>query len=81
MAKGQVQVNITEVTISTGKTAYVEFLSDDKKIRVEIPAELNAFFKSQFLRANPTPAFKQRYVTLMNLMRAAYKQGLADAKK
>ena len=80
MAK-ETTISITEVTIQSGKTAHIRFELDGKVIRVPIDATIKAYFDSQFVRPNPTSQQRQRFGTLMNLLRAAYKKGLADGGK
>ncbi len=79
MAEKKVTVNITEVTFSTGKPAFIEVNIDEKPVRIPVTAEVKAYFKEQFVRQNPTPAQRKKFATVMNLLRAAYKKGKEDA--
>jgi len=72
------QFTITEYTVRTGKVSKIDVIIDDKNVRIAVPSELKAYFNSQFTRPNPTPLQRQKYMTLMALMRAAYNQGKAD---
>jgi hypothetical protein len=75
----QVSVSITEVTHISGKTTKIVITIDDKKVTITVPVEIKAFFDSQFSRPNPSALQKKKYTTVMNLMKAAYLQGKADA--
>ena len=69
------KITIEEVTVRSGKTASIDIFIDDKKVKINVPAEVKAHFSDQFVRANPTALQKKKYVTLMSLLRAAYKAG------
>ena len=43
--------------------------------QIWVTPEVKAYFNQQFVRSNPTELQKKRYVTMMNLMRAAYETG------
>ncbi|MBE0544376.1 MAG: hypothetical protein IH623_23795 [Verrucomicrobia bacterium] len=77
----QVSVSITEVTHISGKTTKIVIVIDEKKVTITVPVEIKAFFDSQFSRPNPSALQKKKYATVMNLMKAAYLQGRADAKE
>ncbi len=82
MTKGQkVTYSIAEITVTTGRTATIEFRVNGKPVTLEVPAELKAFFTEQFSRPNPTALQKRRYATLMRLLGAAYSKGLADSNQ
>jgi hypothetical protein len=74
-------ISITEITILTGKKK--AFKIDINGSKVSIPADETLFtnYLNQFSRPNPTAQQKQRFSTLMNLVRAAYIQGLKDGRK
>jgi len=72
-------ISITEVTVVSGKTAKINFDLNGQKVSITVPAEVKAHFDEQFSRPNPTPLQKKKYVTVMNLLRAAYMQGKKDA--
>lgn len=57
----------------------VELPVDGRIISIPVTPTVKAYFNSQF-KTN-TPLRKQRYTTLINLIRAAYKKGLQDAGK
>jgi hypothetical protein len=71
---------ITEMTISTGKKATIVFNLDGKKVRIPIDAEIKAYFNEQFVREKPSALQRKRFSTVMNLLRAAYLQGLSDGQ-
>ena len=77
MAK-EVNISLTEITITSGKKATITFDLDSRKVSVPIDAEVKAYFDSQFVRSNPTPQQRKRFSTLMNLLRAAYLKGRDD---
>ena len=76
-----IKATITEVTISTGKMRPITVTIDGQQVRIPVDSEIRAYFNEQFTRQNPSKLQRKRYVTLMNLISAAYKQGKADAKK
>ena len=76
-----VRVSITEVTYISGKVTHLYLYIDDKKVGITIPVELKAYFDDQFSRPSPSALQKKKYTTVMNLMKAAYLQGKADATK
>lgn len=47
-------------------------------VSVPVPDDVYAYWHEQFVRTNPTPAQRQRYTTLLNLLRAAYGKGQKD---
>jgi hypothetical protein len=53
---------------------------DGEDIRIPVSGEVHAYWQQQFVRNNPTPQQRQRFATLMNVVRAAYKQGVADSR-
>jgi len=71
------KITIEQTTILVGATAEIKIFIDDKPVKITVPKEVKAYFVSQFVRSNPTPAQKQKYTTLMSLLRAAYKAGQA----
>lgn len=82
MAKGhKVTYSITEITVTTGRTATIEFRVNGKPVTIEVPADLKAFFTEQFSRPNPTANQKRRYATLMRLLEAAYCKGIEDGNR
>ena len=74
-------ISITEVTVVSGKTARIQFDLDGSRVSIVVPIEVKAHFDEQFSRTNPTTLQKKKYATVMNLMRAAYKQGKKDGSK
>ncbi len=80
MADNKITVSISEVTFSTGKSAFVEINVDGQNVRVPLSPEVKAYFNEQFVRPNPTPAQRKKFATVMNLLRAAYIKGKSDGK-
>jgi 23S rRNA-/tRNA-specific pseudouridylate synthase len=77
MSKKQVTYSITEVTMTTGKTASIRVMVDGVQVTIPLDAEIKAYFDAQFFRSNPTTQQKKKYATIMNLLAAAYKAGKA----
>lgn len=78
----KVHVSITEVTTLVGKTKGFRLSVDGHEVTIPVDEALFAHYHDQFYRENGgTPQQKKRFATLMNLMRAAYKKGLADGKR
>lgn len=69
------KITITEATVTTGSMASVEIFIDDKKVRISVPPEVKAYFNAQFVRDKPSKLQRQKYTTLMTLLRAAYRAG------
>lgn len=80
MTEKKFTASITEVTISTGKSAFVEINVDGKSVRVPVSPEFRAYFNEQFVRPTPTPAQRKKFATLLNPLRAAYVKGQSDGK-
>jgi hypothetical protein len=55
---------------------YIRVVIDGKVILIPVRDEDYAHFQEQFVRRNPTPQQYQRYITLMNIIIAAFKEGL-----
>jgi predicted metal-dependent hydrolase len=69
-----------ETTIeSAGATATINLPVDGQTVKITVPKEVKAHFTNQFVRANPSKLQKQKYTTLMSLLRAAYKAGQASS--
>ena len=81
MSEKNVTINITEVTVSTGKTAFVQVNIDGQMVRIPVSSEVKAYFNEQFVRENPTPAQRKKFATIMNLLRAAYSKGNQDGRQ
>ena len=69
LAEGQemvkeVNISLTEITITSGKKATIIFDLDDRKVSVPIDAEVKAYFVSQFVRSNPTSQQRKRLLPL-----------------
>jgi len=76
-----IKATIMEVTIPTVKMSAITVKIDGQLVKIPVESEIRAYFNEQFPRQNPSKIQRKRYVTLMNLMSAAYKHGKADAKK
>ncbi len=61
------------------KMELVELRMNGRVVRTWVKPEVKAYFNEQFVRGNPSVFQKKRYVTIMNLMRAAYEVGRQDA--
>jgi hypothetical protein len=84
MAKADRQLNVMvrEVVLSVGnKTEYIKVNIDGTDVRIQVAPEVKAYFAEQFVREAPTPRQKKKFATVMNLLRAAYLQGRADASQ
>ena len=75
MADKSFAMTITEVTIVSGKTKYIQIKLDGKEVHIPIDEAIYAYYKSQFFRDNPTSNQKKRFATLMQLLKAAYLYG------
>lgn len=78
--KKEMKVTFTFSINETDKTATLEFRAGGKPVVIDVPAELKAYFTSQFSRASPTPLQRRRYATLMRLLGAAYTKGVEDGQ-
>ena len=79
MAKDNVRISITEVTIHSGKTKTFNLNVDGVNVQIPCDDALFANYQNQFYRPNPTAQQRTRFATLMSLMRASYEQGKRDA--
>jgi hypothetical protein len=77
----QIHISVTEVTILTGRTKGFCLDVDNTQVTVPIDETLFANYQNQFWRENPTAQQKKKFGTLMSLLRAAYRKGVADGKK
>ena len=77
----QISMSITEVTVLLGKTKGFKLKVDDSIVTIPVDEAIFTNYQNQFYRENPTTQQKQKFATLMNLMRAAYNKGRADANK
>ncbi len=68
-------VSITEVTFSKGPKRNIRVEIDGQKVNIPVNADVYAYWHEQFVRPNPTPQQRKRFSTLMNVVRAAYKEG------
>ena len=63
---------------SARKPETININVDGVYVRIPLPDDVKAYFNSQFPKN--TELQKKRYATLKNIVRAAYKKGLAEAK-
>ena len=71
---------IQETTVTVGKTATINFNIDGERVALKVPEATRAYFREQFVRANPTAAQRNRWTTLNALVRAAYQAGKKAAE-
>ena len=60
---------------------YVRVDIDGEAIHIPLKADVYAHWHEQFIRSNPTDGYRKRYATLMNVIRAAYKEGIKEGLK
>lgn len=72
-------VIVSQIVVTKGKKAYIGVKINDKTVQIPVSTELKAYFNEQF-KMNTVPQQK-RFATLMNIVRAAYLQGLEDGAK
>lgn len=77
----ETKISVTEITILTGKTKGFRVDVDGKSVTIPVDESVFVNYQNQFYRVNPTTAQRQKFATLMSLMRAAYKKGLKDGGK
>jgi hypothetical protein len=73
---GDFRVSITEVTFSAGPQHHIRVEIEGEDVRIPVSGEVFAYWQEQFVRPNPPPQQRKRFSTLMNVVRAAYKEGL-----
>lgn len=76
----ETKIQVTEMSVVSGRMDAIYVDIDGRKIRIPVPAEVKAYFNEQFVRPRLSPTQKRRFITVMNLLRAAYNKGRADAK-
>jgi hypothetical protein len=81
MTKENFTVNITEVTVMSGKKKGFRLSVDDRDVVIPVDQEVFVRYQEQFHRPNPTPAQRKKFATVHNLLRAAYKKGFQDGEK
>lgn len=80
MAK-EVTIAIAEYKVVTKrKMKTVHFDLDGTKVEIPVGDDVKAYFDAQFLRDSPTKQQRQRFGTVMSLLRAAYRKGLEDGR-
>ena len=72
---------VSEVSLSTGRQKSIRVTIDDADVRIPVDEAVYAYWQEQFVRKNPTPQQRKRFATFMNVVRAAYKKGVADGAK
>ncbi len=72
------EVQITEVTIISGKVKNIRITINDRTIMIPVSEAVYAYWNEQFIRPNPTAHQRKRLATLMNIVKAAYVKGLED---
>ena len=72
---GGFRVSITEVSFSEGRQRSIRVEIDGAIVNIPVSAEVYAYWHDQFVRPNPTPQQRKRFTTLINVLRAAYKEG------
>jgi len=77
----EVHISITEIVTLTGKSKGFKLNVDGRDVTIPVDEAVFAHYMNQFYRETPTAPQKQRFSTLLNLMRAAYKKGFAEGKK
>ena len=75
-----VSVQITQVTFVSGKTKDIRIEVYDKTVLIPVAESIYTFWREQFLKKTNTQQQKDRFTTMMNVVRAAYLKGLEDAK-
>ena len=80
MAK-QVTINLTEVTVVSGKTKNIRVNINGKNVFIPVDENVYAYFQDQFSREHPSALQRKKFATVMNLLRAAYLKGLSDGAK
>jgi len=74
----EAQINITTITVNPPKKRRINLKLDDHLVSILVDADLFAYFKTCFVRQNPSQKQKDEYATVMRLMVAAYKKGCED---
>lgn len=72
-------VSITEVTFSKGPERKIRVEIDGETVQIPVSTEIYAYWQEQFVRPNPTAQQRKRFSTLMNIVRAAFKEGQKHA--
>jgi hypothetical protein len=68
------------VTVEDGHAKSFRLQVNNQTIHIPIDGKTLANFQNQFVRTNPTEAYKARWATLFALLRLAYNKGLIDGK-
>lgn len=77
----QTTISVTEITILSGRKKAFKLKVNDKDVSIPIDEALFTHYQEQFYRPSPTLQQRNKFATLLNLMRAAYIQGQKDANK
>jgi hypothetical protein len=70
--------SVSEVVLTGGRKKSIKVDVDGRNVLINVDEHLFARWDDQFVRKNPSKQQRGRFVTTMNLIRAAYKKGLAD---
>jgi hypothetical protein len=80
--KSEFKFSVTEVTLTSEKQKrFIRLNVDGEDVRIPVDNEVYAYWQQQFVRPNPTRQQRQRFATLINVVRAAYEKGREDATK
>jgi hypothetical protein len=79
----EAEITITETTVRFGSKPekYIRVNIDSRQVAIPVDAAVYAYWNEQFLRKNPTTMQKKRFATFMNVIRAAYLQGVQYGKQ
>lgn len=72
---------VAEVSFNDGPKKNIKINVDGRNVNIPVDDSVFAYFREQFWRENPTAKQKQRFATVVNVLRAAYQKGYADSKK
>lgn len=68
------------VITETGATKSFSLRVNGQTIKISIDDKTMANYQNQFVRTNPTEAYKNRRATLFALLQLAYNKGLENGK-
>lgn len=81
MAKEQYRISVTEMSFNDGRKKDIKINIDGRDVHIPVDSAIFACSREQFLRTNPPPNQRRRFSTVMNVTRAAYQKGYADAAR
>jgi len=81
MGHAEINVVVTEVTLTAAskKKRAIKVTVNDRTVEIPVSDEIWTYANEQFFQKANTAQQKRRLATLMNIVRAAYLKGLADA--